>query len=591
VLDFENHTQDPALTGILADLLITGLSSSPYIKILSKERMRDLQNDLGIEAMNDSTGLLLARRAQIQTMVSTKILQIGKTYRINTNIYDVDTKDLLLADQVQGEGQDAIFDMIDDLSNKIKSGLEVIPRPGEMPKLKLSDLTTNSLAAYKLYKKAHSLYSKGPVKAIPYLEQAVIIDSTFVDALRTLAIAYDVIGDSEKALTTAQRAKELSRERGRREYLKSVIVETRIQRNWDQAIEYLKRYLVLEPHDISSRTQLGYIYSRYKKEFDLAIEQFNKAISIDSKNLSGQLGPAYNFLGHAYLYCAEYDQAIDALTKYREISPNAPDPLHSMADALFFMGEYEKAIELYHTVIREFSDFYYAYEDLGTACLETGKWRQAVSAFTRYLGAVPLGLMHKGHVLLARVYYTQGYLDRANDELDEALSFDPACIEAHWLRGLIALDSGCDIVRARAELDYMHELESRNDKSNDTACYHHLRGRILIAEKQYTTGLASLKRAAEVSEREFIYYRGKVASGYLESDLIDEAIVEASEILTYNKNNVEALYILGLANAERGSRDEALEYFTRARDVLKNADSDFKPLNELISKIIETEES
>ena len=359
VFDFENHTQDSTFAGILAELLITDLAQSPHVQILSKERMRDLQHELGIETINDSTGFILSRLAQTQTLVSPKILQIGETFRINASVYDVTTKDLLFAEHVQGKGEDAIFEMIDELSKKIKAGLKVIPRGDTGHYRELSELTTSSLEAYKLYALGRSLYPGGdPLKSIPFVEQAVALDSTFVDAHRALAILYNSIGDSPSALLSAQRAKELSREKDATEFFRSVIIEYRVRRNWDQAIEYMKRYLELKPDDVGMHLQLGHVLSRYKKAFEEAISQFEKVIALDPKNLSGQLGPAYNYLGHAYLYLGQFEKAMDALNRYQSLAPNKPDPLHSIADALSFEGRYEEAIAQYSEVIRKHPSFY-----------------------------------------------------------------------------------------------------------------------------------------------------------------------------------------------------------------------------------------
>lgn len=588
VLDFENHTRDSTFAGILAELLIIGLAQSPHVKILSKERMRDLQHQLGIETINDSTGFILSRRAQIQTLILPKILQIGERFRINASVYDVATKDLLFAREVEGEGQDAIFDMIDELSKKIKAELKVIPRGDEDHYPRLSELTTNSMEAYKLYALGRSLYPGGdPLKSIPFVEQAVAFDSTFIDAFRALAVLYSNTGDSRRALLNAQRAKELSREKDAMEFFKSVIIEYKVRRNWDQATEYMRHYLELKPDDIQMHLQLGYVLSRYKKAFDQAIFQFKKVIALDPENLSGQLGPAYNYLGHAYLYLGQFEKAMDALKQYQLLAPNKPDPLHSTADALSFRGEYQQAIAQYSEVIDKYPSFYESYEDLGLTYLAMGRWREALSLFKRYLTVAPRGLWPKGHILLGKVYFIQESIPLAKKEIDKALELNPQYLQAHWLRGLIALTASGNLDGARKELQIMEDLIEHPSALDEMSYYHHLWGRILLVENKVVEGLEALRNAAEASPRNFVYFRKEVIHGYLICRLSKEAIQEASSLLALNDNDGEVLYLLGLAHMQDGALDEAESFIRRAQRTWKEADADFRPLERVKSKLDE----
>ena len=349
----------------------------------------------------------------------------------------------------------------------------------------------------------------------------------------------------------------------------------------------MKRYLELKPDDVQMHLQLGYDLSRHKKAFDEAISQFKEVIALDPKNLSGQLGPAYNYLGHAYLYLRQFEKAMDALNRYQSLAPNKPDPLHSIADALSFKGRYEEAIAQYSEVVRKHPSFYESYEDLGLTYLAIGKWRQALSSFNRYLAVAPQGLLPKGHILLAKVYFIQENTPLAEKEIDEALALNPQYLQAHWLRGLIALTSSGNLDRARKELQVMEEITEDPIASNEIAYYHHLRGRILLAENKIEEGLEALRNAVEASPRNFIYFRKEVTHGYLIAGLIKEAIKEASELLTFNENDGEVLYLLGLAYMQDGTLDKAKNFSQRAQRTWREADTDFRPSEQLKSKLEE----
>jgi serine/threonine protein kinase/Flp pilus assembly protein TadD len=447
--------------------------------------------------------------------------------------------------------------------------------PDQLPKME----------AYKRYDRGLSFWFTDPTKAVAHLEQAVALDSTFIKGFRALAIAYDITGNRQKALQSARKAETLSREKDAKEYFHSLIVEFSVRKNWEQAIEYRKRYLELQPDDVDMRLKLGYDLSRRMKEFSEAIFHFNKVIELDPKNLSGLLGPTYNYLGHAYLYLGQFDKAMNALEQYQALAPNNPDPLHSIADALQLMGKYEQAIAQYAEIIQKYPNFYEAYEDLGLSYLAIGKWRQARSTFNRYLSAVPEGLLPNGHLLLARVYFIQENSPLAEHEINEALARNPQFLPAHWLRGLIALTVSGNLDTARGKLQTIEKLLASPDAHDQTACYHHLRGRILLAKDGVTEGLAALRKAEETSPRDFIYFKKELANGYLSAGFAREAMQEAKNLLAFNERDGEVLALFGLAHEREGELDEAKKYFRQAQRAWSAADADFLPLRRLQSKL------
>ncbi len=588
VLDFENHTQDrdPALTGILAELLSANLAQSPHVKILSKGRMRDLCQELGIESIDLSTGFDLCNQGQVQTLMSTSILQMGKFFRIDVKAFDVTTRDLLFTEHVQHRGQDAILEMIGELSKKIKAKLKVLPR-GDVDQL--PELPTYSMKAYKLFSLGCSIWTENPSLSEAYFEQALALDSTFVQAYRNLAILYSYIGDSRRAIVNAQRAKEFSRDRGAKEFFKSVIIEYRAQQKWDLAIDYMERYLELDVNDINMRLDLGYVLSRRKKAFDSAIWQFKRIVTLDPENLSGKLGTAYNCLGHANLYLGQFEKAMEAFKQYQSLVPDKSDPLHSIANALSFRGKYKQAIAQYCEIIQKDPIYYDSYGDLGWTYLAIGKWREALSVFKRYITAVPNSLLPYGHILQGRVYYIQENTSLVEKEIEKALALDPQFIRAHWLQGLVALILSRNVDKARQELRIMQELPTPYDYDSEAfACYYHLHGWILLAEDKFAEGLEALRNAVEASPRDFIYFKKELVKGYLTAGLIEEAIREASILLSFNENDGEVLYQLGLAHEKKGSLDKAVRYFRQAQNTWSEADLDFRLLELLQSKLPES---
>ncbi len=579
VLDFENETRDPELGGILADLLLTDLAQNPNVKTLNKTRLLELGHELGLKRIDLAVGLSLCQQESIKVLVSGKIVQRGEAYRIEANIFDAESRKPFFAQNVQSFGANDIFAMVDELSKQIKRELHVKAEGQDRP---LIELATNSLQAYKLFAAGQSSYYRGdPIQAIRQVSQAVALDSTFVEAFRALAIWYDAIGDSSNALKNARFAKKRSRSRDETEYLQSLIVECQVLRNWDHNIEYLNRYLALRPNDVNKRLQLGYVLSRGKKAFDKAIGQFNEVIRRDPQNRSDRLGPAYNHLGLAYLYSGKFDSAMIAFKKYQAHAPNNPDPLHSLANALSFHGDYEAAVRQFRQVIQEYPHYYKAYDELGATYLAMGKWREARKVFEEYLRIAPKAMLPRGRLQLGRVYFIQGNAALAEKELQAALALEAQNLQAHWLRGLNALSVSAWLDTARQELQRMEKLLALPRARDEAAYYHHLRGRIFVAEGKFEEGLAALHKAVEASPREFIYFKKELAEGYLNAGQPEETLREASELLSFNANAADVLKLLGEAQRHLGRFDMAMQSFRKSDSCWRGANHDFYPLQRL----------
>jgi serine/threonine protein kinase/tetratricopeptide (TPR) repeat protein len=578
---FENQSTTADYAPIIKDQLASKLDQSGAINILSRFRISDLRNQLSLDSITTESAFLIARVAKVQVLIQGDIIEVGSVLRLNVRAYDVATKDRLFSCDADGPDADALLQMINQIAVKIRSELPQLPFTAYANEtLPIENLST-SIEANNQFASGKDYYYVDQTKAIACFEQAVSIDSTFLQPYLQLAMLYDFLGSTGKALVYAHQAKQLANQHYPRELLKTLAMQTWIERDWDKCIDYLQRSIELQPDDLQSLQRLGYIMLIQKKSYDRALELFHQVAQIDPENLYGKLGPNYNYIGMAHQQKGNIDQALSAFHTYQEISPKKADPLHSLGAACQYFGRYQQAIDYHKAAIDLDPNFFFTYKDLGLVYLSLGRWRDALEQFKRYMAASPKDKVYDAHLVMAEVYMIQRNFAAARHELKQATAYREECIKRCWLAGLIALYEKNDTSFANESLVEMEAaLENPADRDNDAYIFH-LRGRVALAGGDDMAGNYFLGRAVNHARWEDYYFRKELVKGLLESGRYQRAIVEADSLHEMNGNDAELLVLLGQAQRGLNEVAQANSYFELAREVWQAADDDFLPLLKL----------
>ncbi|MGD2296005.1 MAG: protein kinase, partial [Candidatus Aminicenantes bacterium] len=218
VMYFENNTGDAALghwRKALSDLLISDLSQSRYLKVLSGERLYNTlekMNLLDAETYSSEDLRGVAERSEVENVLVGRYALAGDTFRISIQLQNAYSGEVLGSETVQGEGQESIFAMVDELTTKIKTDFELSSDEiaGDIDAA-AETLTSSSPEAYRYYSEGKNFFNKGDyVNTIAMMETAVGFDPEFAMAYRTLSSAYLYLGYGAKAAEIIQRAYDLS---------------------------------------------------------------------------------------------------------------------------------------------------------------------------------------------------------------------------------------------------------------------------------------------------------------------------------------------------------------------------------------------
>ena len=152
-----------------------------------------------------------------------------------------------------------------------------------------------------------------------------------------------------------------------------------------------------------------------QKQWDRAIDEFNKAIEIDP-NLAG----AYSGRGDAFSYRREYDRALADYTMVIQLEPNNAAAYYSRGNAYDEKDEYNKAIADYTRAIELAPNLAEAYNNRGYVYVEKGEYDKAIADYTMATQLNPN---------YAAAYYNRGYVHDEKGEYDEAIADYTLAIE------------------------------------------------------------------------------------------------------------------------------------------------------------------
>ena len=116
----------------------------------------------------------------------------------------------------------------------------------------------------------------------------------------------------------------------------------------------------------------------YKKEYEEAIRNYDKAIRINPKYAA-----VHNNKGRSLYHSKRYKEAIECSKRAVELDRKYPDAWMNIGRSLYKLGKYEEAIENLDKAVELVPHYAYALNKKGLALLKLGKVKEAEKYFNR----------------------------------------------------------------------------------------------------------------------------------------------------------------------------------------------------------------
>ncbi len=455
VMYFDNLT-DPEdkdrLGEIAANLIITDLSESQYVRVISSQHLYDILKRLGREgerSLGPDVASRVAREAGAKWMLTGSILRVSPRIELTAQLVDVATGQVQASQHIAGAPGEEIFPLIDRLTAELKTDLALPSAARSELSPVIADVTTHSQEAYRFYLEGVDYYQKFDwTSAERSLIRAVQYDSTFAMGYYWLALASWATGSGKQREHIGKAVEQAARATPK-ERLYITSLNAYIGQDCKQAAALLKTLVKRYPDEKQAYFMLGQAYFDGIGDLVQAVGYFNKTIEIDPLFK----GP-YNSLAYSYSRLGDLDRAMWALDKYAALAPDEPNPHDSKGDVLAENGDIEGAILSYRRALDVRPDFSPSLFKLAAACAMTDQFARADSCY-RVLASFPeRPTRSDARASFAQIAIRQGKFTEALCILDEAAAsdrmegYERGLVSGQTRKALVLLDRG----EARAAL-------------------------------------------------------------------------------------------------------------------------------------------
>jgi TolB-like protein len=406
VMPFQNMTNNTIWNiwqrGI-QDNLITSLSNSDELKVSQRGSITSIFQSKGLTdyaSVTPSVASNISQKLYANVFIYGSIKQTGTTIRLNAQLVDSKTKDVLQSFQIDGTA-DSILPVIDTLSVRIKNFLiisvlrkEISIYLRESSSAKYG--STNSPDAYRYYVYGQNALANGNMSAaVDFYLQSIAIDSNFFIPYVNIVPAYLNQHIYDQAKKWALKAYEKRDQMPMIEKLYAVDGYALMFGTLNDCVNSARQILGVDDQDAVEHYYLGLVYMDLF-QYDKAVPEFERAIEI------------YNRWGSRPMWVDFYTQLGRAYHK---------------------TGQYKKERKIYKKAERDFPDK--PYDDLFSyqAVLElaVGDTIASNRYIQKYISLLKENSSSESAITagLAWIYIEANILDKGEEYLRKALSLEP----------------------------------------------------------------------------------------------------------------------------------------------------------------------
>ena len=306
--DFDNKTGDTVFDDTMKQALAVDLGQSPFLNILSEEKVRQTLREM-TRSPDDRLTRDLARevcqRAGSKAYISGSIAALGMQYVIGLAALNCASGDVLARDQVTVADKEQVLPAVGQAAAKLRNEMGESLSSVQKFDVPLEQATTNSLEALKEYTLGlRAGRGKGDAEGLPFNKRAIELDPNFALAYDTLGIAYYNLNQPSLGADYLKKAFDLrDRVSEREKFHITSLYYVLVTGELEKANQTYEPWIQVYPRDDVAYGELGanhMILGQYEK----AAAEIRESLGLEPMQVGG-----YGNLGQIYLALNRFDEA------------------------------------------------------------------------------------------------------------------------------------------------------------------------------------------------------------------------------------------------------------------------------------------
>jgi serine/threonine protein kinase/tetratricopeptide (TPR) repeat protein len=322
--DFANSTGDPVFDGTLRQGLAVQLEQSPFLSLVSEDRVQQALRMMSQPADTHLTPQLareVCQRTSGAAVLQGSIAALGNQYVLGLRAENCRTGKVLDDELVQAAKKEDVLNALSQMASKFRTRVGESLATVQQHDVPLEEATTSSLQALQAYSIGWQRNaSAGADAGLPFFKRALEIDPKFAMGYAALGLYYGTTGESDRAAENTRKAYELrDRVSDKERFFITAYYDGRATGNQEKAQQTCEQWAQIYPREWTPHAFLsGFIYpvlGRYEK----AAEESRKAIELAPDTYTG-----YFLLGYNFIYLDRPAEAEDVLRVASERKMDAP---------------------------------------------------------------------------------------------------------------------------------------------------------------------------------------------------------------------------------------------------------------------------
>jgi DNA-binding winged helix-turn-helix (wHTH) protein/tetratricopeptide (TPR) repeat protein len=284
--DFSNSTGDPVFDETLREGLAIELEQSPFLSLISDQRIR---HTLGLMGHPSDTRLTpdLARgvceRTGSAAVLQGSIMPLGSQYVLELQAESCRTGEVLDQEQVQVAKKEDVLNALGQISSRFRERLGESLTTIQEHNTSLAEATTPSLEALEAFSMGWKLHTtSGAMAGLPFVRRAVEIDPNFALAYSTLGRGYADIEEGDLSVESSTKAWRLRDHASDREkFVIDANYAILATGNLEAARQTLEAWAQMYPREGAPHVMLSGYPNKAAGRFEQAIAEGRKAIELD----------------------------------------------------------------------------------------------------------------------------------------------------------------------------------------------------------------------------------------------------------------------------------------------------------------------